>query len=106
MAKRQRRLIFIRPGFLVLSAKGFEFVETWFGASGRVPPHLTKLYQLLLHTVSMGGVISFRLALKAGYSRKVIKEAVSKAYIELTTVPKKCEKRSAEAHKRDGGSAP
>ena len=51
MAKRQRRLIFIRPGFLVLTAKGLEFVETWFGASGRVPPHLTKLYQLLLRQI-------------------------------------------------------
>ena len=102
----RRVRVLIAKSFLVLTTKGVEFVETWFGASGRVPPHLTKLYQLLLHTVSMGGVISFRLALKAGYSRKVIKEAVSKAYIELTTVPKKCEKRSAEAHKRDGGSAP
>ena len=92
MAKKARRLILIRPGFLVLTAKGLEFVETWFGASGRVPPHLTKLYQLLLQTVSMGGVISLQVALKMGYSRKVIREATSRGYVELTSISRRPEK--------------
>lgn len=44
-------------GYLVLTGKGFEFVEKWFHTEGRVPPHLARLYHLLLRMVSFRGVI-------------------------------------------------
>ena len=75
--------------YLVLTEKGAEFVEKWFHTEGRVPPHLTKLYQLLLRVVSFRGVISMRLALRSGYDREVISEAVSKEYAVLTQMPRK-----------------
>ncbi len=78
--------------FLVLTSKGLNFVTGWFGTPGRVPTHVTKLYQFLLRTASMGGVMSLRLAIRMGYSRKVIEEAVSNAYVKLTRVPSKPEK--------------
>jgi hypothetical protein len=40
----------------------------------------------------MGGIISFRLALRMGYRRKVIEEAISKAYLKYTKVWGKPEK--------------
>ena len=40
----------------------------------------------------MGEVMSARLALRMGCSRKVIGEAVSNAYVELTRLSKKPEK--------------
>lgn len=75
--------------YLVLTEKGVEFVEKWFHTEGRVPPHLTKLYQLLLRMVSFRGVISMRLALRSGYSREVIQKAVSNEYVVLTQMPRK-----------------
>ena len=73
----------------MLTEKVVEFVERWFHTEGRVPPHLTKLYQLLLRMVSFGGVISLHLALRSGYDRGLISEAVSKEYVVLTQAPRK-----------------
>lgn len=93
MGKTLRRVrVLIPPSFLVLTTKGLEFVKNWFGASGRVPPNLTRLYQLLLQTVSMGGVMNVQAALRIGYDRGVIREAVSKAYVELTLISRRPKK--------------
>jgi hypothetical protein len=78
-----------RKRYLVLKAKGLEFLETWFGTMKCVPPNLTKLYQLLLHMVTMKGMVPVYLALRIGYSSKVIDEAVTKGYVESSHVPKK-----------------
>lgn len=75
--------------YLVLTEKGVEFVEKWFHTERRVPPHLTKLYQLLLRMVSFGGVISMQLALRSGYDQRVISEAVSQEYVVLTQMARK-----------------
>ena len=77
---------------MVLTAKGLEFIEVWFGATGRVPPNVTKVYQLLLHTASMGGVVSFQMTLRIGYDREVVEEAVSNGYVDPTPVSRKPEK--------------
>lgn len=78
-----------RKRFLVLTAKGFEFVKNWFDASEAVPSDLTKLYQLLLRTITVGGTMSLMAALKMKYSKKVIQRAVSGKYVELSYVAKK-----------------
>jgi len=64
--------------YLVLNVKGLDFVETWFGAPKRVPPDLTKLYQLILNMVTMKGMMLTYLALRAGYTLRLIKEAVKR----------------------------
>lgn len=74
--------------YLVLKVKGLEFLETWFGTLKCVPPNLTKLYQLLLHMVTMKGTVPVYLALRLGYTGKLIDEAVTKGYVELSLVPK------------------
>ena len=89
MITMQKKLSRNRKQYLVLKAKGLEFLETWFGTLKCVPPNLTKLYQLLLHMVTMKGTVPVYLALKIGYTIKVIDEAVTKGYVESSPVPKK-----------------
>jgi hypothetical protein len=78
-----------RKRYLVLKVKGLVFLETWFGTLKCVPPNLTKLYQLLLHMVTMKGIVPVYLALRIGYSGKVIDEAVTKGYVESSHAPRK-----------------
>ena len=85
----QRRNLHHRKQFLVLKIEGLKFLEIWFGAQKCVPPNLTKLYQLLLHMVTMKGTVPVYLALKIGYTIKVIDEAVTKGYVESSPIPKK-----------------
>ena len=85
----ERRALNRQRRYLVLREKGLEFIETWFGAPKCVPPNLTKMYQLLLHMVTMKGTIPMYLAFKLGYSEAVVNEAVKRKYVELSLVPKK-----------------
>ena len=85
----QRRNLHHRKQFLVLKIEGLKFLETWFGTLKCVPPNLMKLYQLLLHMVTMKGTVPVYLALKIGYTIKVIDEAVTKGYVESSPIPKK-----------------
>ena len=78
-----------RKRYLVLKVKGLEFLQTWFGTPKSVPPNLTKLYQLLLHMVTMKGTVPVYLALRIGYTGKVIAEAVIREYVESSHVPRK-----------------
>jgi len=89
MITMQRQFSRHRKQYLVLKAKGLEFLETWFGTLKCVPPNLTKLYQLLLHMVTMKGMVPVYLALRIGYTIKVIDEAVTRGYVESSPVPKK-----------------
>lgn len=57
-----------------------------------MPPNLTRLYQLLLHAVTMKGTISVQLAYKIGYSSIIIKEAVKRRYVDLSSAPEKASK--------------
>lgn len=81
-----------RTRYLVLKAEGLDFIATWFGSPKCVPPNLTRLYQLLLHAVTMKGTISVQLASKIGYSGTVIKEAVKRRYVGLSSAPEKASK--------------
>ena len=81
-----------RSRYLVLKGKGLDFIETWFGAPKCVPPNLTKMYQLLLHMVTMKGTMPVRLALRTGYTSRIIEEAVKRGYVELSFVPKSASK--------------
>jgi hypothetical protein len=85
-----RRTSFIyQRKYLVLTVKGLEFLDTWFGTLKCIPPNLTKLYQLLLHMVTMKGTVPVYLALRLGYTGQLIGEAVRKEYVELSLGPKK-----------------
>ena len=77
----RRRLSYSQKQYLVLEVKGLEFVETWFATSKCVPPSLTRLYLLLLLMVTMNGTIPVYLALRSGYTSKLIGEAVSKGLV-------------------------
>lgn len=85
----QRRIRLRKKQYLVLKTEGLEFLEKWFKTQERVPPNLTKLYQLLLHMVTMKGTVPVSLALKLGYNSKLINEATSRGYVELSLVPKR-----------------
>jgi hypothetical protein len=75
--------------YLVLKADGLRFLKMWFGAPKSVPPNLTKLYQLLLHMATMKKVIPVYLALRTGYTCKLVSEAARRGYVELSHVPRK-----------------
>lgn len=85
----RRRLSYRQKQYLVLEVKGLEFVETWFGTPKCVPPSLTRLYQLLLHMVTMNGTVPVYMALKLEYTSRLISEAVSKGFVELSLVPRR-----------------
>ncbi len=89
MLTMRRRIIYRQKQYLVLKAEGLEFIETWFGTPKCVPPNVTKLYQLLLHLVTMKGTVPVHLALKLGYTSKLIGEAVSGGFVELSLVPRR-----------------
>lgn len=78
--------------YLVLKVKGLGFVRTWYGAPKCVPPDLTRIYQLLLHMVTMKGTIPVRVVLRIGYTSRIIGETVKRGYVELCFVPKKASK--------------
>ena len=73
----------------MLKDKGLQFLDTWFGTPKGIPPDLTRLYQLLLHMVTMKGTIPVILALRLGYTRQLIQEAVKRKYVELSLGAKK-----------------
>ncbi len=87
MPRRYR--VSLKRRYLVLKVEGLEFIKTWFGTKECVPPNKTKLYQLLLHMLTMNGTISLYQALRLGYTSKSVGEAVSRRFIELNLVPKK-----------------
>ncbi len=89
MLTMRRRFSNRQKQYLVLDVKGLEFVETWFGTSKCVPPSLTRLYQLLLHMVTMNGMVPVYLVLGSGYTSKLIGQAVSKGFVELSLVPRR-----------------
>lgn len=85
----RRRFSNRQKPYLVLDVEGLEFVEAWFGTSKCVPSSLTRLYQLLLHMVTMKGTLPVYSALKIGYTSKLIGQAVSKKFVELSLVPRR-----------------
>lgn len=80
---------YVPKQYLVLKIEGLEFVRTWFNRREHVPPSLTKLYQLLLHIITMNGTIQVQLALRSGYTRKIISDVVKKGYVVLSPTPRK-----------------
>lgn len=82
-----KRIIILRPGFLLLTIQGLRFVKGWFNTTAHVPNHLTRLYQLLLHLTSMRGSMRVGLALRLGYSQRTIRKALSEGYIKLAHKP-------------------
>jgi hypothetical protein len=83
------RLRNYQKGYLVLKVEGLDFLDTWFGTSKCLPPNLTRLYQLLLHMITMKGTLPVYLALRLGYTHRLIGKAVTKGYVELAPAPKK-----------------
>lgn len=82
-----KRIIILRPAFLVLTIQGLRFMGEWFNTTAPLPYHLTRLYQLLLHLTSMRGTMRIGLALRLGYDQKIIRKAVSEGYIKLARKP-------------------
>lgn len=102
----RRRFPYHQKQYLVLKAKGLEFIEKWFGTSKCVPPSLTRLYQLLLHMVTLKGTLPIYLALRLGYTSRVIAKAVSKGFIEVSLVPKRPSEEVIECIKGIIGKPP
>lgn len=85
----RRSQLSLRRQYLILKAEGLELIKTWFGTHECVLPNLTKLYQLLLHLVTMNGTVTVDQALRLGYTGKSVSEALSRGFIELSLVPKR-----------------
>jgi len=78
-----------RKLYLILTDKGVDFVEKWYKSNERIPPSLAKLYQLLLQTATLEGIINVWVATKLGFSADVINRAVSDGYLVLSSTPRK-----------------
>jgi hypothetical protein len=85
--------------YLILTENGLKFMKKWFGKAKMVPPKLTRLYQLLLHTTSYGGCISRIDVRRIGYKPETVDEAISKGYVVTqnhTKVPKEIRETIAQ----------
>jgi len=86
------RIVPLRKFYLILTVRGIDFVEEWYKSNEHIPPSLTKLYQLLLRTATLEGIINVWIATKLGFSADVINRAVSNRYLVLSSTPKKPDK--------------
>lgn len=68
-------------GYLSLTDAGMAFIKRWFGTEKRIPPENAKLYQLLLKTAMMKGVVTFLDAARIAGSREAVQEAISKNFL-------------------------
>ena len=84
-----RRRSYIPKQYLVLKLEGLEFVKTWFDKRESIPSSSTRLYQLLLHLITMNGVIPIQLAFRFGYTKKLVGEAIAMGYAILSPTPQK-----------------
>ena len=108
VAKRRVDLMVVplRKLCLVLTSEGLDFVDKWFESNEHIPSNLTKLYQLLLRTARLNGVINMWVAIRLGYSKDVINRAVSKAYLKLSPKPGKPDNEVLRRIKDIHGKAP
>lgn len=79
----------LRKLYLVLTSKGLDFVDKWFESTEHIPSNYTKIYQLLLRTARLNGVINMGVAIRLGYGKETINKAVSNAYLKLSPRPRK-----------------
>lgn len=69
--------------FLILTNDGIKFAKRWFRSRKKVPPKMSRLYQLIIKIVMMKGVITLIGAQRIGYS-EVIQDALTRGYVRLT----------------------
>jgi len=72
--------------YLAVTMKGTEFVEKRY-TTEHVPPHLTRLYQFLLHLIWMRGTTTTTHAQRGSYSHTVLTRAISNGYVEVFNQP-------------------
>jgi len=70
--------------FLILTRKGLEFVKRWFLDSVRVPPELTREYQLLLHICCFEGLMKYEMLKEIGYKDNTIGKALGEKLVFLS----------------------
>lgn len=70
---------------VILTEEGLLFVKKWFGIARRVPPDLTRIYQMLLHVGSFGGCISYEMLKGIGYEDKTVNRAIEAKFIAMST---------------------
>lgn len=69
--------------FLILTNSGVGFVKKWYKKKSRIPSGITRLYQLLLKTVMMGGAMTVTDAKRARYTSNTIRIALAKKLLRL-----------------------
>jgi hypothetical protein len=75
--------------FLILTNDGIKFAKRWHRSKNKVPPKMSRLYQLIMKIIMMKGVITQIGAQKIGYDKKVIHDAISRRYLRLARKPSK-----------------
>jgi len=108
MAKRRVKLTVapLRNLYLILTSKGLDFVDRWFKSNEHIPSSLTKLYQLLLQTARLNGVVNMWMTIRLGYSKDVISKAISLEYLKLSPRPRKPNNEVLRRMKEIHGKAP
>jgi len=75
--------------FLILTSDGMKFAIKWRRSKGKIPPKMSRLYQLIMKIIMMKGVITLIGAQRIGFTNKVIQDAISRKYIRLAQKPSK-----------------
>jgi hypothetical protein len=71
--------------YVVITVKGVEFAEHWYAAR-RIPPHMSKLYQLLLGLIWMRGIITVPARL-VNRQDSVVNQARLQGYVTIEERP-------------------
>jgi transcription termination factor Rho len=78
---------------VILTEEGLLLMKKWFGIARRVPPDLTRIYQMLLHVGSFGGCISYELLKGIGYEDKTVNRAIEARFVVMSKDASKLQDR-------------
>jgi len=83
MSMTQRRQ---QRRYVVITVKGVEFAEHWYAAR-RIPPHMSRLYQLLLGLIWMRGIMTVPVGL-VDRKDSVVNQARLQGYVTIEERPR------------------
>jgi len=73
--------------YVEITLRGIEFVEHWY-AFREIPPHVTRLYQLLLGLIWVKGVLVLP-AHHVGRQGSVVNQARVRGYVTVNELPRR-----------------
>ncbi len=76
-----------RKRYVVITLKGIQFAKQWYAAR-RIPPRVTRLYQLLLGLIWMKGIMTVP-AKQVNQKNSVVNRARVRGYVIIDEKPRR-----------------